>query len=59
MFRCDRCGTGFNPTVASAAENCPRCRANGVESPLSFRLFEPRGGDTAPAANQTQTEETV
>ena len=40
MFRCERCGTGFNPTVASAYESCPRCRAHGVTSKLSMRLFE-------------------
>jgi predicted nucleic acid-binding Zn-ribbon protein len=41
MFRCERCGTGFNPTVATVAERCPRCRIRGVEARLSFRLFEP------------------
>lgn len=41
MFRCERCGTGFNATVASVSESCPRCRAQGVAARLSFRLFEP------------------
>jgi hypothetical protein len=40
MFRCENCGTGFNPTVASISETCPRCKAGGVEARLSFRLFE-------------------
>ncbi len=42
MFRCERCGTGFNPTVAAALEGCPRCRTrDGVSAEVSFRLFEP------------------
>jgi len=40
MYRCERCGTGFNPVVAAASEKCPRCQAQGVDAPLSFRLFE-------------------
>lgn len=50
MFRCENCGTGFNATVASVSENCPRCRANGVEARLSFKLFEredPKAGGAA------------
>ena len=40
MFYCERCGSRFNETVAAASSNCPRCReADGVESPLRFRLF--------------------
>ena len=43
MFRCERCGTGFNATVAAALEGCPRCRTrDGVSAEVSFRLFEPR-----------------
>lgn len=40
MFRCENCGTGFNATVASGLEHCPRCKAGGIEARLSFRLFE-------------------
>ena len=41
MFRCERCGTGFNPTVAGTLACCPRCRArDGVEAAVSFSLFE-------------------
>ena len=40
MFYCERCGSRFNETIAAASSNCPRCReADGVESPLRFRLF--------------------
>lgn len=40
MFRCENCGTGFNATVASVSETCPRCKAGGTEARLIFRLFE-------------------
>ncbi len=40
MFRCENCGTGFNATVVSVSETCPRCKAGGVEARLSFRLFD-------------------
>jgi hypothetical protein len=44
MFRCERCGTGFNPTVAASLACCPRCRArDGVMATVSFTLFEPPG----------------
>jgi predicted nucleic acid-binding Zn-ribbon protein len=56
MYRCERCGTGFNPTVASALESCPRCQAQGVAAPLSFRLFE-KAQETAPPQQPTTTEE--
>lgn len=56
MYRCERCGTGFNPTVASALENCPRCKAQGVAAPLSFRLFE-EAKKSAPSQQMTTTEE--
>jgi hypothetical protein len=42
VFFCERCGSGFNATVAAAAGDCPRCReSDGVTSKLRFRLFEP------------------
>ena len=41
MFRCESCGTGFNPMIVWVSEICPRCKAGGVESRLSYRLFEP------------------
>lgn len=41
MFRCENCGTGFNATVASVSETCPRCKAGGIEARLTFRLFDP------------------
>jgi predicted nucleic acid-binding Zn-ribbon protein len=41
MFRCERCGTGFNPTVAAFMEGCPRCKArDGIAARVSFKLFE-------------------
>jgi hypothetical protein len=44
MFRCERCGTGFNPTVAATLACCPRCRArDGVSAVVSFSLFGPPG----------------
>lgn len=58
MYRCERCGTGFNPTIASALENCPRCQGQGVAAPLSFRLFE-RKDETAAPHQPTTTEETA
>lgn len=42
MFYCERCESRFNPTVAAAAGNCPRCKEDdGISIPLRFRLFEP------------------
>ena len=42
MFRCERCGTGFNPTVAASLACCPRCRArDGVRAAVSFTLEAP------------------
>ena len=41
MFYCERCESKFNPTVAAAANGCPRCReSDGIASPLRFRLFD-------------------
>jgi hypothetical protein len=42
MFYCERCESRFNPTVAAAAGECPRCKEDdGISIPLRFRLFEP------------------
>lgn len=42
MFYCERCESQFNPTVAAASGDCPRCKEDdGISSPLRFRLFEP------------------
>jgi hypothetical protein len=56
MYRCERCGTGFNPIVASASENCPRCEVQGVTAPLSYRLFEGSEGENAPSPTETKEE---
>lgn len=56
MYRCERCGTGFNPTVASASEHCPRCQAQGISAPLSFRLFEAKE-ESQSSQQPTATEE--
>jgi hypothetical protein len=57
MFYCERCGSRFNETVAAASSNCPRCREEGVESQLRFRLFSRTalrgaGVELKPAPNQ-------
>jgi hypothetical protein len=42
MFFCERCESKYNATVAAASGGCPRCKeADGVATPLRFRLFEP------------------
>lgn len=51
MFRCERCGTGYNATVVAVSEVCPRCRSKGVQGRLSLRLFEP-------SASEPETAET-
>lgn len=48
MYRCERCGTGYNPVIAAASEKCPRCQAQGVDASLSFRLFEAPEKDSSP-----------
>lgn len=39
MFVCERCRTRFNAGAATSALNCPRCRAKGLFSPLTFETF--------------------
>jgi hypothetical protein len=58
MFRCECCGTGFNPTVASVSETCPRCRAAGIDAKLRFRLFEPdrRAAEARPRRDGAEAE---
>jgi hypothetical protein len=42
MFFCERCESRYNATVAAASGGCPRCKeADGISTPLHFRLFEP------------------
>ena len=48
MYRCERCGAGFNPVVAANTESCPRCKAAGIDSRLSFKLFEKTDPRDAP-----------
>lgn len=41
MFKCDRCGSSFNPIRVASSHNCPRCRARDrVDAPLTLQLFE-------------------
>jgi hypothetical protein len=56
MYRCERCDTGYNPTVASASEHCPRCQAQGIEAPLSFRLFEPQDRSASAVEHESKEE---
>ena len=49
MFRCESCRTGFNATIVSVSETCPRCKAMGMESRLVFSPFHAvRKGGRAP-----------
>ena len=52
MFRCERCGTGFNPTVAAFMDGCPRCKARGVAAKVSFKLFDSPAQQVAGAEPQ-------
>ena len=58
MFRCERCGAGYNATVGQLSETCPRCEARGVVALLRFRLFEQRPGEPSkepvPSGNSEQ-----
>lgn len=54
MFRCERCGSSYNPLHAAVTENCPRCLIRDrVNSPLTFKMFRlpasarQQGGDEA------------
>jgi len=39
MFKCERCGSGYNGNYIGV-ESCPRCLLlDRVQAPLSFRLF--------------------
>lgn len=41
MFRCERCGSSYNPLRSAGIENCPRClMRDRIESPLAFKAFE-------------------
>lgn len=40
MFRCERCGSSYNPLHAAVTENCPRCLIRDrVNAPLTFKMF--------------------
>ncbi len=57
MFRCDRCGSRFNPLRAAAMENCPRCRIRDeIWTPLTFAPFS-RGSMEVDEAVADQPEE--
>ncbi len=53
MFRCERCGSAYNPMHAARTENCPRCLARDqVRAPLTFKIFKlPESARQAPAAS--------
>jgi late competence protein required for DNA uptake (superfamily II DNA/RNA helicase) len=51
MFRCERCGSGYNANHVGV-ENCPRCMlVDRVQAPLSFKMFK-----IADTAEATQSE---
>jgi len=39
MFRCERCETQFTNSEARGLEYCPLCQEDGVEAPLTLKLF--------------------
>lgn len=40
MFKCERCGSGYNANHIGV-ENCPRCMLlDRVQAPLSFKMFK-------------------
>jgi hypothetical protein len=63
MYRCERCGSAFNPIPFFSFENCPRCRArDGVSVSLipEEDAFEgPKrsdvDGDTAPGTGDPES----
>jgi hypothetical protein len=59
MFRCENCGTGYNATVVSVLETCPRCKAGGTEAKLSFRLFELDRASSEPPEQTADAESTT
>jgi DNA-directed RNA polymerase subunit RPC12/RpoP len=41
VFRCERCGTSYDPMRAAPSEHCPRCLIRDqVNARLSFRMFK-------------------
>lgn len=43
MFRCERCGTGYDGDYVGV-ESCPRCLLlDRVQSPLTFKMFRISG----------------
>jgi hypothetical protein len=43
MFKCERCGSGYNGNYVGV-ENCPRCLLiDRVQAPLSFKMFQIAG----------------
>jgi hypothetical protein len=54
MFKCERCGSSFNPLRAATLGFCPRCQGrDGVAAPLSFKLF-PAAPEVGPASAVAQ-----
>lgn len=48
MFKCERCGSGYNGTYVGV-ENCPRCQLlDRVQSPLSFEMFKTGQSSSTP-----------
>lgn len=40
MFKCERCGSGYNGNYIGV-ESCPRCLLlDRVQTPLSFKMFK-------------------
>ena len=55
MFRCDRCGSEFNPIRVPPTETCPRCRAReGATVQLTFAPFSAKTPEADDAGRKTQ-----
>jgi len=58
MFKCERCGSGYNANHIGV-ENCPRCMLlDGVVAPLTFKMFRiaetPQAPQQQPSASPEQ-----
>lgn len=61
MFRCERCGTGFDALRTAGREHCPRClRRDKAKARLAFTAFESRraGESRLPMPTQARRGET-
>lgn len=50
MFKCERCGSGYNGNYIGV-ESCPRCLlVDRVQAPLTFKILK-IGGTTEPGTS--------